>query len=117
MELEKIGFASIADVITWDEKGRPKVKASVDLTPDQLAAIGTVKQTRDGLHIEQHSKLQALRELAEIHGAYPDRDGGGGGVTVVIVAPEKLSKSEWVEKYGEGRAISADEQRALPPAD
>jgi hypothetical protein len=76
-ELLAVSFASLDDVMTWDEEGRVKIKASRDIPKHILKAIKKVKVTavtdKDGattqtLELEMWDKLSALRVLARASG-------------------------------------------------
>ena len=61
-EYMRVGFARIDDIATWD-KGVIKLKKFNDLSTDHLAAIASVENTREGLKIKMHGKLEALSAL------------------------------------------------------
>jgi phage terminase small subunit len=63
-EYMRVGFARIDDIATWD-KGVIKLKKFNDLSPDQLSAIASVENTREGIKIKMHGKLDALSKLKE----------------------------------------------------
>jgi len=75
-ELEKIGYAIITDYLEFSNEGIV-LKASKDLTRDQLAAIESVeqKQTRDGITVKLKlfSKTSALEMLCRHHGLFNDK--------------------------------------------
>ena len=68
-----IARANLTDVITWDENGNVKVKASEDIPDSVAAAIKKLRVTRskDGdptLEIELHDKVSVLKVLAKSAG-------------------------------------------------
>lgn len=84
-ELASIGFASIADVVSWDDQG-VHLKASDTLPPEVLAAVAVVKVKRrrlwkgqgedaeswelDETEVKMHDKVAALDKLARATAAY-----------------------------------------------
>lgn len=112
-ELERLGFASLTDVVQWSADGIT-LRDSDGLDPGVVAAVKSIKmvEKRDGsveFKIDQHDKIKALQELAVIHGARPEGD-AGDRVTVVVVAPEKVDAAEWARRYSQ-----PVEHTELPP--
>ena len=109
-ELERIGYGALTDIVEWGPDGLT-VTDSADLTPEQVAAVKSVKMVtrRDGtveMQLTQHDKIKALQELAVIHKARPDKEAAGPS-TVVIVAPAKRDAAEWVKTYGDAQVMKA----------
>lgn len=77
-ELERIGFASLRDVAAWDS-GSLQLKDSDALEEAAAASVAEVKcrVTESGItvSIKQHSKLGALKLLAEHHGILKQKGG------------------------------------------
>lgn len=96
-ELERIAYIQPTDVLTWTADS-VTLKASADIDAEALSAIASVEQTKDGIRVRFHAKVDALDKLARIHRAYPVED-SGVGVNVVVVAPQKLTREEWLERY------------------
>jgi len=63
-EYMRVGFARIDEIASWS-KGTVTLKPSKTLTEDQLSAIASVENTREGLKIKMHGKLEALAKLKE----------------------------------------------------
>ncbi len=94
-ELTRIAYASITQVLRWDESGHVTVTPSSDLSPDVAAAIKSVKATRTvrrrgGREIEKtvievtmHDKLAALAMLARAADLFTP-DGGTGRQKVIF---------------------------------
>lgn len=84
LEIRRIAYADIREVMGWDEDGITFVPSD-ELTAQQAAAISTVKSRRrirrdkgeDGgetetieMEVRMHPKLDALEKLAKIKGMY-----------------------------------------------
>jgi hypothetical protein len=91
-ELLAVSFASLDDVMTWDEEGRVKIKASRDIPKHILKAIKKVKVTavtdKDGattqtLELEMWDKLSALRVLARASGLLDTPEDEGDKPSVI----------------------------------
>jgi len=63
-EYMRIGFARIDEMVSWS-KETVTLKPSKTLTEDQLAAVASVENTREGIKIKMHGKLEALAKLKE----------------------------------------------------
>ncbi len=102
-EMERIALSDLRKAVDWSDH-RVTVRDSASLDDATAAAIAEVQVSRGhGVKVRMHDKLAALKELARIHGAYPDAgDDQHTQQVVVIVAPEKLSRDEWVARYGSG---------------
>lgn len=75
--LVAIGYASITDIITWDEHGKAKVKASALLEPHVGYAIKRIKVSEKGaVEIWMDDRLTALRDLARLQGWLDEPDDG-----------------------------------------
>ena len=101
-----IASANLTDVLTWDEAGNVKVKASADI-PDHVAgAIKKIRVTRSregepALELEMHDKVSVLRVLAKAAGLMEPPDKGPDAPSVVgikMVGPEVTTTYEEVEK-------------------
>tara|TARA_R110002020_G_scaffold14486_7_gene51425 strand:- start:121 stop:561 length:441 start_codon:yes stop_codon:yes gene_type:complete len=99
--------ANLTDVITWNEKGEVKVKASEDIPPQVAAAIKKVKVTRSKdneptLEIEMHDKVSVLRVLAKSAGLlepHHEENQAPSVVGITMVGPEVVQmRSEQKEK-------------------
>ena len=76
-ELAGIAFASISDAIEWGPDG-VVVKSSVELSPEVLAAVNAVTETRHkngtvAMRLRMHDKLAALHKVADHLGLFPKR--------------------------------------------
>lgn len=59
----------LTDIMSWDEDGVVKIKASKDIPDHALQAIKTIKVNRSGeLEIELYDKVGVLRLLAKASG-------------------------------------------------
>jgi hypothetical protein len=70
---------SIRDVMTWDEDGQVKIKASRDISDTAIRAIKSVKVRRDKdgnetLEVELFDKVAVMRILAKAAGLLEQRD-------------------------------------------
>jgi phage terminase small subunit len=82
-EYMRVGFARIDDIATW-KKGSITLKGSATLTPDQLSAIASVENTREGIKIKMHGKLDALAKLKEFCEERPASKAPGGATQINI---------------------------------
>lgn len=96
-ELAKIAFGNSAAVVSWAGK-TITLKNSNELSPEVLAMVSEVSNTRDGIKIKFHSKEKCLELLGRMEGMWDDKlklgDMGGGSlipqkmiVEVVTAAP------------------------------
>jgi len=99
--------ANLTDVITWNEKGEVKVKASEDIPPEVAAAIKKVKVTKGkdnepSLEIEMHDKVSVLRVLAKSAGLlepHQEESQAPSVVGITMHGPEVVQmRSEQKEK-------------------
>ena len=72
-ELVAMAMSNLTDVITWDDTGNVKVKASADIPENALRALKKVKvsYSKDGsptLELELHDKVKPLQILAKASG-------------------------------------------------
>ena len=86
----------LTDIMTWDEDGQVKVKASRDIPEHALQAIKKiqVRVDKDGnntLEIELYDKVGVLRLLAKASGLLdnPDENDRPSVIDVNVVAPSK----------------------------
>ena len=94
-----IARANLTDVITWDESGNVKVKASEDIPDSGAAAIKKLRVTRskDGdptLEIELHDKISVLKVLAKSAGLLepiPSESQAPSVVGITMHGPEVVS--------------------------
>lgn len=63
-EIYYVAMSRMTDYAKW-KNGRVLLVRSSELTPEQAAAISSVKETRNGVEIKLHSKLQALKLLGD----------------------------------------------------
>ena len=82
-ELSRIAFANVADYVQWTE-GTTTLNPSLSLTMAQSAAVGEVKQTRDGVSIKMHDKIAALDRLGKHLGLFESRDDTPAAVTIIV---------------------------------
>lgn len=75
-ELAKIAFANTTDYVEVEDKGQYKMvntKPTKDLTPDQVAAIASIKQGANGIEIKLHDKVRALEDIGRHLGMFKDK--------------------------------------------
>lgn len=59
----------LTDIMTWDENGQVKIKASKDIPDHALQAIKSIKVNKQGeLEVELYDKVGVLRLLAKASG-------------------------------------------------
>lgn len=118
-ELGRIAFVDPTAIFT-DGFG---IKDLDEMTDDARAVIAGMKQTKYGMEIKLHSKLEALSMLAKIAGMLKD----GPSVAVqaniqtnvnvgVMIAPEVASEEDWEARMREAGARDAAEIRKLTEA-
>ena len=70
-ELKRIGFGNLADVAEWN--GRTvTLKNSETLSPELTSLVSEVSETKQGVKIKLHDKMDALDKMAKIVGAYKE---------------------------------------------
>lgn len=111
-ELLSIGYAAVTDVLTWDENGKVKVRASRDIPPAAVKAIKKVKVTtvtdKDGgethtLELEMWDKVSALRVLSRAAGLLdaPEDDSDKPSVIGInLKGPEPVVEYKEVQEDG-----------------
>lgn len=109
-ELLAIGYASVDDVLSWDEAGKVTVKPTRSIGKHILKAIKKVKVTvdRDGnstLELEMYDKIASLRVLARATGLLdkPEDDSDKPSVIGInLKGPEPVAEFAEVEIEPEG---------------
>lgn len=100
-ELAKIGFANASDYFTWGPNG-VSIKPSSELTPDQLAVVAEVQETRsrgageNTIKVKLSDKQSALEKLGRHLGMFKEKvehSGPNGGPieTREVSARERIS--------------------------
>jgi hypothetical protein len=96
----------LTDIMSWDEQGNVKVKASKDIPEHALQAIKSIKVNertdKDGnttrtLDIELYDKVGVLRLLAKASGLLDSPDDGSDKPSVIginVQAPEDIDMKE-----------------------
>lgn len=92
----------ITDIMTWDEDGNVKVKASSQIPEHALQAIKNIRVTRgkDGaqtLEVELYDKVGVLRLLAKASGLLDNPDDGEDKPSVIginVQAPIEMDGNE-----------------------
>jgi hypothetical protein len=111
-ELVSIGFATIADVMSWDEEGNITFTASDKLTRAQLAAIASVKgrktirtdsagntTERIEFEVKMNDKLDALKQFAKLTGMKPDDPAASAaGTKNIIVLPPLENEADQLKR-------------------
>ena len=72
MELARVAFEDIRSIVQVVD-GEVVVKPSAEWTRDEAATVAEVAQTRQGIRVKTHPKLQALEALAKHLGMYVTR--------------------------------------------
>ena len=72
LELARVAFGDIRSIVQVVE-GEVVVKPSAEWTRDEAATVAEVAQTRQGIRVKTHPKLQALEALAKHLGMYVTR--------------------------------------------
>ena len=71
-ELARLAFGDLRSIVQVVD-GKVVVKPSAEWTRDEAATVAEVAQTRQGIRIKMHPKLQALEALAKHLGMYVTR--------------------------------------------
>src|SRR6266516_3354127 len=107
LELARIAFVTIDDVIKWDKDdlGADHVTliAQDRVHPDVKAAIRSVKQMSTGMQVTMHDKLPALKLLGEYYGMWGAEDAERGDVNITqnntyVDAPPRETFEEWTAR-------------------
>lgn len=83
----------ITDVMTWDDQGNVKVRASKDIPEAALQSIKSIKIDKDGMiSVEFWDKVQTLRLLAKASGLLdnPDESDKPSVIGINIKAPQVI---------------------------
>ncbi len=112
-ELARIAFASISDAVEWHSDGAT-VKASSELSPEVLAAVSEVSETRhrDGsvaVKVKMHDKLAALNKVADHLRMFVNRVEHSGNVNIEASIYDKFTLEELEEMLAALRAAKAME--------
>ena len=87
-EYRRLAFNDITDMIQI-RPGVVLIKSTDELTPDQRAAIASIKQTDKGMiEVKFYDKTKALDALAKYRGLFSDSNTGqntGGGAPQIIM--------------------------------
>ena len=106
--LLNIAGANLTDVLTWDEEGNVKVKASADIPDEVACAIKRIRVTKSKngdptLELEMHDKVSVLRVLAKSAGLLEAPEKGPHAPSVVgikMVGPDLTTTYEAVKDKG-----------------
>lgn len=83
-ELKRIGFGNLADVAEWN--GRTvTLKNSETLSPELTSLVSEVSETKQGVKIKLHDKMDALDKMAKIVGAYKEPEHRGDDIRITSV--------------------------------
>ena len=104
-EMAKIGFSNITDFAEVSEKGALIIKDFAKMPPHLTAAIQEVSQTKYGLRIRLHSKVQALRLIGEHLGLFINR--------IEVGAPGAFTDLTDAELARECRKLAGIEAEAI----
>lgn len=75
-ELAKIAFANTTDYVEVEDMGQYKrvnIKATKDMSADQVVAIAGIKQGANGIEIKLHDKVKALEDIGRHLGMFKDK--------------------------------------------
>lgn len=75
VELAKIAFSDITDIMSWDESGMKLLPSSM-IGPYHSAAIESIKQSKYGWEVKLHNKVSALEKLLDWLKAGNEKDDG-----------------------------------------
>jgi|TARA_R110002124_G_scaffold260041_1_gene425966 hypothetical protein len=87
----------ITDVMTWDDQGNVKVKASKDIPEAALQSIKSIKIDKDGMiSVEFWDKVQTLRLLAKASGLLdnPDESDKPSVIGINVKAPQVIDNED-----------------------
>ena len=104
-EIEKVAFAQVRVAAKWGDKalgGRIVLKPSDLLDDDISAAIAEVSETKEGLKVKFHPKMDALTKLGQRFGMFIERKEitGAGGEPLRLIG-DAMSASEAAEAYAD----------------
>jgi phage terminase small subunit len=126
-EMAAVGLVRLSDVIDWDASGNITMKPSVDLTPEQAAAICEVSQTEvvntktgditTTTRLRMHPKVSALTKLAEWLGIGPDQLPPSVQVNIQAQDGSKVAVqiNDVVKDYGEALDQALGIVKEIPP--
>jgi phage terminase small subunit len=86
-EIARLAFSSLSDVMTWGPDGA-QVRRDDEITPDAVAAIAEITETRNGVKVKLHNKVSALEQLAKHVGLYNDRAAPAAVDAVIFYLPD-----------------------------
>lgn len=75
-EFAKIAFANTTDYVEVEDMGQYKmvnVKATKDMSADQVVAIASIKQGANGIEIKLHDKVKDLEDIGRHLGMFKDK--------------------------------------------
>lgn len=87
----------ITDVMTWDDQGNVKVRASKDIPEAALQSIKSIKIDKDGMiSVEFWDKVQTLRLLAKASGLLdnPDESDKPSVIGINVKAPQVIDNED-----------------------
>ena len=87
----------ITDVMTWDDQGNVKVKASKDIPEHALQSIKSIKIDKDGMiTLEFWDKVQTLRLLAKASGLLdnPEESDKPSVIGINVKAPTIINNED-----------------------
>lgn len=93
LELSRIAFANLGDIVKEDEHGNLKVDWST-LTPDQTAALSEVQKGRFGTKIKNNDKLAALVHIGKHIGMFREKLEVTGKLSLEQLVLESFNKKE-----------------------
>lgn len=111
-ELVSMALTNLTDIITWDEAGNVKVKASADIPDNALRALKKVKVSfvkgQPTLELELHDKVKTLQVLAKAAGLLEVQptNNAPSVVGIKMVGPDVITTtySETAQSDGEDAA-------------
>ena len=108
-ELARIAFADISQMVSVKD-GRAVFTETAQLTPDQRAAIAEISETRDGMKVKLHDKVQALEKLGKHLGLFKENI----NLDIDVSLADLVTGSY---KLKDGKLVEAEAKDVTPPAD
>lgn len=128
-ELVSMALTNLTDVITWDEAGNVKVKASADIPDKALRALKKIKVSyvkgQPTLELELHDKVKTLQVLAKAAGLLEVQleNNAPSVVGIKMVGPDVITTTYSETAQSDSEDIAAgpvsttdyQEEKNIPP--
>ena len=116
-ELKTIGFADLSELVSWSESG-VVLKDSKELSPALTALVSEVSENKHGVKIKLHSKLDALKEINKMIGAYNEPERRGDihitKVTIVLAPIDGVASREETHFIDANYEVLPEDGRDVP---